>query len=84
MPLDCNQVRCRFDSCSQCGHSHGAFEQCEVKSEVMMLIGAVLVFMYILDRTHIIAWVRIPVGAFLLILGGLLLAMRFAIKKVMA
>lgn len=53
-------------------------------SSLMMLIGAVLVFMYILDRTHIIAWVRIPVGAFLLILGGLLLVMRFTIKKVMA
>lgn len=53
-------------------------------SSLMMLIGSVLVLMYILDRTHIIAWVNIPVGYFLLILVGLLFVMRLTLKKIMA
>jgi len=53
-------------------------------SSLMMLIGAVLVLMYIIDRTRLIVWVNVPVGYFLLILIGLLLVMRFAVKRVMA
>jgi hypothetical protein len=53
-------------------------------SSLMLLIGSVLVLMYIIDKTRIIVWVNVPVGYFLLILIGLILAIRFASKKVMA
>ena len=51
-------------------------------SSLMMLIGSVLVLMYILDRTHIIVWVRLPAVAFLGILIGLLIVMRWTIKSI--
>jgi hypothetical protein len=47
-------------------------------SSLMLLIGATLVLMYI------IVLVNVPVGAFLLILVGLLVLMRYASKKIMA
>jgi hypothetical protein len=50
----------------------------------MLLIGATLVLMYIIDRTRIFVLVNVPVGAFLLILVGLLVLMRYASKKIMA
>jgi hypothetical protein len=53
-------------------------------SSLMLLIGSVLVLMYIIDKTRIIVWVNVPVGYFLLILIGLILAIRFASKRVMA
>ena len=53
-------------------------------SSLVLLICSVLLLMYIIDRTHIIAWVSIPVGYFLLILIALLLVVRFTLKKIMA
>jgi hypothetical protein len=53
-------------------------------SSLMLLIGATLVLMYIIDRTRIFVLVNVPVGAFLLILVGLLVLMRYASKKIMA
>lgn len=53
-------------------------------SSLMMFVGALLVLMYLIDRTHIIAWIRISEVSFLVILAGLLLVMRYAIKKTVA
>jgi hypothetical protein len=52
-------------------------------SSLMLMIGATLVLMYIIDRTRLFVFVNVPVGAFLLILVGLLVVMRYASKKVM-
>jgi hypothetical protein len=46
-----------------------------------MVIGAVFVLMYLLDRTHLIAFVRIPVGYLVLIVVGALLAIRFGLRR---
>jgi hypothetical protein len=51
-------------------------------SSLMMLIGATLLLMYILHKTHIIAFVMIPVQYFLLILVGLLMAMYLLMKRI--
>lgn len=53
-------------------------------SSLMILISAVLVLMYIIDRTRIFILVNMSVGAFLLVLIGLLFVVRFATKKIMA
>jgi hypothetical protein len=53
-------------------------------SSLMLIIGATLVLMYIIDRTRLFVFVNVPVGAFLLILVGLLIVMRYASKKIMA
>jgi hypothetical protein len=53
-------------------------------SSMMFLIGATIVLMFVLDRTRIFAFVMIPVQYFLLILVGALIAMRFALKRIMA
>jgi hypothetical protein len=49
----------------------------------MMVIGAVFVLMYLLDRTHLIAFVRVPVGYLVLIVVGALLAIRFGLRRLM-
>ena len=53
-------------------------------SSLMTLIAAVLVLMYIIDRTRLFIFINMPIGAFLLILIGLLLLVRFASKKILA
>lgn len=50
-------------------------------SSLMMMIFATFVLMYFLDRLHLIAWVNVPVQYLLLIVAGLLLAFRFALKS---
>lgn len=50
-------------------------------SGLMMMIFTVFVLMYFLDRLHLIAWVNVPVQYLLLIVAGLLLAFRFALKS---
>jgi hypothetical protein len=51
-------------------------------SSLMILIGATLMLMYILDRTRIIAFVMIPVQYFLLILVGGLVLMYMMMKRI--
>lgn len=50
-------------------------------SSLMTMIGAVFVLMYLLNRLHLVAWVNVPVHYLVLIVGGLLLAFRFALKS---
>jgi len=50
-------------------------------SSMMMTIGAVFVLMYLLDRTHLIAFVRVPVQYLLLIVVGMLLVLRMGFKQ---
>jgi hypothetical protein len=53
-------------------------------SSLMMLIAAVLVLMYVLDRTRLFVMVSLTVWQFLFVLIGLLLVVRYATKKIMA
>lgn len=50
-------------------------------SSLMLMIAAVFVLMYILDRLYLVAWVNVPVQYLLFIVAGLLLAFRFALKS---
>lgn len=50
-------------------------------SGLMMMIFATFLLMYFIDRLHLIAWVSVPVQYLLLIVAGLLLAFRFALKS---
>lgn len=50
-------------------------------SSLMLMIGAVFVLMWLLDRTHLIAFVRIPVHFLVLIVIGLLLVFNYSFKK---
>lgn len=50
-------------------------------SSLMLMIVSVFVLMYVLDRLHFVAWVNVPVQYLLLIVAGLLLAFRFALKR---
>ncbi|HND89309.1 MAG TPA: hypothetical protein PK971_13320 [Saprospiraceae bacterium] len=50
-------------------------------SNLMFMIGAVFMLMYFLNRLHLVAWVNVPVHYLVLIIGGLLLAFRFALKS---
>lgn len=50
-------------------------------SSLMMTIGAVFTLMYLLDRTHIIAFVRVPVQYLILIVVGLLLVFRYGFRQ---
>ena len=50
-------------------------------SSLMTLIGAAFALMYLLDRTHIFAFVSIPVHYLLLTVLGLVLAFRFALGR---
>lgn len=53
-------------------------------TELMFMIGALIVMMWLLDRTHIYAFSMIPIHVLLLLVVGLLLAFRFALKRFMA
>lgn len=53
-------------------------------SSLITMICAVFILMYLLDRTHLIAWVNIPVQYFLLILVGLLFAFRWGMKRLIS
>lgn len=53
-------------------------------SSLMMMIASVFVLMYFIDRTHLIAFVQVPVGYLLLIVGGMLLLFRYGLKQLMA
>lgn len=53
-------------------------------SSLMMMIAAVFVLMYFLDRIHLIAWVNVPVHYLLLIVVGLLLTFRFGLKQLIS
>jgi len=53
-------------------------------SSLMMMIAAVFVLMYFLDRLHLIAWVNVPVQYLLLIVAGLLLVFRFGLKQLIS
>lgn len=53
----------------------------EKLSSLMMMIASIFVLMYFIDRPHLIAWVNVPVQYLVLIVAGLLLAFRFALKS---
>ena len=53
-------------------------------SSLIMMIAAVFVLMYFLDRLHLVAWVNVPVQYLLLIVAGLLLAFRFGLKRLIS
>lgn len=53
-------------------------------SSLMLMIGAVFVLMYLLDRTHLIAFVNVPVQYLVLIVVGLLLAFRYGFRQLIA
>ncbi|MBL7775157.1 MAG: hypothetical protein JNK89_04095 [Saprospiraceae bacterium] len=53
-------------------------------SSLMMTIGAVFMLMYLLDRTHLIAFVWMPVQYLLLIVVGLLLVFRYGFRQLIA
>ncbi len=53
-------------------------------SSLMMMIAAIFVLMYFLDRIHLIAWVNVPVHYLILIVVGLLLIFRIGLKKVIS
>ena len=52
-------------------------------SSLMLAIGAVFALMYLLDRTHLIAFVRVPVLYLVLIVVGLLLAIRYSSRQLL-
>jgi len=53
-------------------------------SSLMLMIGAVFILMYFLNRLHLVAWVQVPVHYLLFIIGGLLLAFRFGLKALIS
>lgn len=53
-------------------------------SGLMMMIASTFVLMYFLDRLHLVAWVNVPVVYLLLIVAGLLLTFRFALKSLIS
>ncbi|TNE54293.1 MAG: hypothetical protein EP344_14425 [Bacteroidetes bacterium] len=53
-------------------------------SSLMVTIGAVFVLMYILDRTHLIAFVRLPVQYLVLIVVGTLLVVRYGFRQLVS
>jgi hypothetical protein len=53
-------------------------------SSLMFGIGAIFSLMYLLDRTHIYAFVNIPVHYLVLIVVGLLVVFRLAFKRLIA
>lgn len=50
-------------------------------SSLMMMIASIIVVMWLLDRTHIIAFSYIPISTLLLVIVGLLLTFRFAMSN---
>jgi hypothetical protein len=53
-------------------------------SSLMMLIATVFILMYLADRTHLIAFVNVPVHYLALIVLGLVLLFRLAFKRLLA
>lgn len=53
-------------------------------SDLIFMIGAIIVVMWLLDRTHIYAFSYIPIHVLLLLVIGLLLVFRFALKRALA
>lgn len=53
-------------------------------SSLMLTIGAVFVLMYLLDRTHLVAFVRVPVQYLILIVIGLLLVFRYGFRQLIS
>ncbi len=53
-------------------------------SSLMILIVTAFVLMYIMNRLHLIVWVMMPAHYFLIALIGLILILRFALKRVIA
>jgi hypothetical protein len=53
-------------------------------SSLMFMIGALIVVMWLLDRTHIVAFSYIPIHVLLLIVVGLLLLFRLSLKRFMS
>jgi hypothetical protein len=53
-------------------------------SSLITMICAVFALMYLIDRTHIIAWVNVPVQYFLIIVVGLLFLFRYGMKRLIA
>lgn len=53
-------------------------------SDLIFMIGAVFLLMYLIDRLHLIAWVNVPVQWLLLIVAGLLILFRVGLKRMMS
>jgi hypothetical protein len=52
-------------------------------SSLMMAIGSIFALMFLLDRTHLIAFVRVPVQYLVLIVVGLLLVFRYGFRQLL-
>jgi hypothetical protein len=50
-------------------------------TDLMMTIFTIFLLMYLLNRLHLVAWVYVPVQWLLLIVVGLLLLVRFGLKR---
>lgn len=50
-------------------------------TDLMMTIFTVFLLMYLLNRLHLVAWVFVPVQWLILIVAGLLLVVRFGLKR---
>lgn len=53
-------------------------------SDLMFMIGAVFVLMYLLNRLHLVAWVYMPVQWLIAIVVGLLIVFRFGLKRMLS
>lgn len=53
-------------------------------SDLIFMIGAVFMLMYLIDRLHLIAWVYVPVQWLLVIVAGLLILFRIGLKRMMS
>lgn len=53
-------------------------------SNLMMMIAAILILMFILQRTQLIVWINMRVEIFLLILVGLILLTRYSFRRFIA
>jgi len=50
-------------------------------TDLIMTIFSVFVLMFLLNRLHLVAWVHVPVQWLILIVAGLLLVVRFGLKR---
>ncbi len=50
-------------------------------TDLMMTIFTMFLLMYLLNRLHLVAWVYVPVQWLILIVVGLLLVVRFGLKR---
>jgi hypothetical protein len=53
-------------------------------SDLMLMILAVFILMFLIDRTRIVAWVNIPFYWLFAIVAGLLIFMRFGLKRMLS